>query len=149
MKRTHGDSAGSRTSRNRTTPELNAWKALKQRCLNPKNPGFADYGGRGITVCDRWRDSYENFLADMGRRPTPKHSLDRKDNDGPYSPENCHWTTQAEQNFNSRPRKLTDVIVREIRTSTESSRAIAQRLGISAATVKETRSGKIHSRVKP
>jgi hypothetical protein len=65
-----------------------AWAGLKARCLNPNSGSYARYGGRGITVCDRWRDSFEAFLADMGERPTHHHSLERIDNDGPYSPEN-------------------------------------------------------------
>ena len=73
------------------------WGSMIQRCLNPKHRAYARYGGRGITVCDRWRHSYENFLADMGRRPTPKHSLDRIDNDLGYSPDNCRWTSAKRQ----------------------------------------------------
>jgi hypothetical protein len=82
------------------TPEYRAWDAMKQRCTNPKVAGFDRYGGAGITVCDRWFYSFENFYADMGDRPTPQHSLDRIDGSEGYSPENCRWATRSEQQKN-------------------------------------------------
>jgi hypothetical protein len=77
--------------------EYRTWDAMKRRCFNPETKHFEHYGGRGITVCDRWRESYANFLSDMGRRPSPKHSLDRIDNDGNYELSNCRWTLQVIQ----------------------------------------------------
>ncbi len=77
--------------------EYRTWDAMKRRCCNETTKHFEHYGGRGIKVCDRWRDSYSNFLADMGRRPSPKHSLDRIDNNGDYELANCRWTLQTIQ----------------------------------------------------
>jgi hypothetical protein len=85
--------------------EYMAWKGMRARCYNRKSKDYADWGGRGITVCDHWRNSFEAFYRDMGPRPSAEHSLDRVDNDGPYSPDNCRWATSTEQNKNRRERK--------------------------------------------
>ena len=84
------------------TPEYKNWSAMKARCYNPNSAKFTDYGGRGITVCDRWKDSFENFLADMGTRPTPTSEIDRVDSDGNYEPSNCRWASRSRQNRNKR-----------------------------------------------
>lgn len=84
-----------------------AWISMKSRCYYPHNASYARYGGRGIQVCERWRDSFENFLADMGEPPTPQHSIDRIDNDGNYEPGNVRWATKIEQGHQSTNRMLT------------------------------------------
>lgn len=84
------------------------WRRMKVRCQNPKDKSFANYGGRGIKVCDRWLNDYSAFLADMGRRPSPRHSLDRKDVNGDYEPSNCRWATMLEQNNNRRSNRLVE-----------------------------------------
>lgn len=90
------------------------WASLRTRCINKKSPGYRDYGARGITVCARWV-SFENFLADMGERPSLSSSIERRNNDGDYEPGNCYWSTAERQAQNRRSTKLGLVAVCLIR----------------------------------
>lgn len=95
---THGEA--------RKTKEYEVWAKMKDRCRNKNSKSYPDYGGRGIKVCDRWMQSYTNFLTDMGRAPSPKHSIERNDVNGNYEPSNCRWATKIEQQNNTRTNRL-------------------------------------------
>lgn len=82
--------------------EYQSWYAMKDRCYNKNFSQFADYGGRGIEVCDRWKNSFSNFLEDMGKRPEPNYSIDRIDTNGNYEPSNCRWASPHQQSINKR-----------------------------------------------
>lgn len=84
------------------TPEKEAWYGMRKRCYNEERSDYKYYGGRGIKMCPEWRFSFTNFYRDMGKRPSPDHSLDRIDVDGNYSKENCRWATKQEQDRNKR-----------------------------------------------
>lgn len=107
LRTTHGDSRCRETGA--IAPEYRVWAHMIGRCHNENDGSYEAYGGRGIYVCDRWRYSYENFLADMGRRPSDEHQIDRTDNDGPYEPGNCQWVTFDEQCRNKRTNRWVTV----------------------------------------
>jgi hypothetical protein len=99
---THGLSGGKKGRR----PEYGIWRGIKTRCLKINNIAYKDYGGRGIKICDRWKDSFKNFWEDMGERPSKYHSIDRIDNNKDYEPSNCKWSTPLEQGRNKRNVRL-------------------------------------------
>ncbi len=101
-------SARQSTHRLSKSREYKIWGGMVQRCTNPKVPHFERHGGRGIRVCDRWRE-FENFLADMGTRPSPRHSIERTNNDGNYEPGNCVWATAAQQAMNKTTTRLVTI----------------------------------------
>lgn len=112
------------------TPEYMAWADMKRRCYTPTAGNFHDYGGRGITVCDRWRESFAAFYADVGPRPSPHHSIDRKNVHGNYDPDNVRWATTQQQNSNRRDSNRISV-GNEIVCGAE----LARRLGVSRSSV--------------
>lgn len=93
-------------SRGRLTPEYRTWSNMIFRCENPAGKSYRDYGGRGIRVCERWRNDFAVFLADMGLKPSAKHEVDRINNDGDYEPNNCRWATRRQNARNKRSNVL-------------------------------------------
>lgn len=93
----------------RNTPEYRVWAAMKSRCINPGSQAWRNYGGRGITVCAQWIESFPQFLNDMGEQPSSNHSIDRLNNDGGYAPENCQWVERLTQANNRRTNRIVEV----------------------------------------
>jgi len=116
------------------SPEYVTYKSMKERCNNEKGRFYYNYGGRGIKVCERWLESYQNFLEDMGRRPSLAYSLDRIDNEGNYEPSNCRWATKKQQGNNTR-----DTVFVTMNGKTKSLTEWAEELGINRRTLYDRR----------
>jgi hypothetical protein len=110
--------------------EYKTWQKMKERCYNPRAINFERYGARGITVCDEWRNCFEQFLSDMGKKPSPKHSIERLDNLAGYSKANCRWVTMKEQNRNRRSNRYV-----EYNGVTKSVAQWAEELRVSSSTI--------------
>jgi hypothetical protein len=130
-RKTHGGSS---------TRAYGIWLHMRDRCNNPNNLRYALYGGRGITICERW-NSFANFYADMGEPPEGR-SLDRINNDGNYEPSNCRWATQREQVHNSRSTKLSDADATAIRSDPRPLKVIAAEYGVGHTYICSIRNGK-------
>lgn len=122
--KTHGEA-----SRNKTA-EYESWVNAKRRCLNPRRRTYKYYGGRGIKMCSRWLNSFENFLADMGRKPSQRHTLERLDNNGNYTPTNCKWATWLEQSNNRRSNRFIKIAGERLTIS-----QLAAKSGVKAGTI--------------
>lgn len=117
---------GYTSSASHVAKEFRAWQSMIDRCTNPSNKSYKNYGGRGITVCDRWLDTFENFLEDIGYAPSKEYSIDRINNNKNYEPSNCQWTTRRKQQRNRRD---------SIMIGNESLWDICSRVGINYRTV--------------
>lgn len=117
--------------RKNLTPEYYSWRNMRNRCNNSKSANYDYYGGRGIKVCERWNNSFQDFLEDMGRKPTPTHTLDRIDNNGDYTKENCRWADKVEQGRNKRNNRFFKMEDGRILTVSDA----ARELGLSVSTV--------------
>ncbi len=129
----------------RKVPEYGVWDAMIQRCTNPNNKKYHRYGGRGITVCDRWRNSFQAFYTDMGQRPFPKAQIDRVNNNGNYEPNNCKWVTSAYNNQHTSRTKLSIAKAREIRKSygVKTARELSKKYDIAIQNIYEI----LHNRI--
>lgn len=115
---------------NERVPGYRTWLSMIARCENPRTESYPRYGGRGITVCERWRGSFADFIADVGPRPSPSHSIDRINVNGNYEPGNCRWATAVEQQRNRRSNRVLTINGR-----TQCLQAWADEVGIKSVTL--------------
>lgn len=133
------------------TPEYIAWTNMWNRCTKESNPAFKYYGGRGVSVCERWRD-FQAFAADMGARPSKRHSIDRIDVDGNYEPANCRWATREEQQHNRRDNVLTELdvsVIKRRRINGESHGKIGADYGLNKNRISQICNGRAWKSVPP
>jgi hypothetical protein len=131
------------------SPEYGIYHGMIQRCKNQKSKWFKYYGERGIKICERWLSSFENFLEDMGNRPTPKHTLERVNNDGNYEPGNCEWKTRTQQLRNTTRIVMSQLLIasaRKLKITGLSTNKAADFLGINRATLYDALDRKLERR---
>ena len=128
----HGNPLTTKTEKHdkANSPEYHAWGAMKQRCYNTSHKFYPRYGGRGITMCARWRVSFKAFFEDMGKKPFPNHQIDRIDNDGNYEHGNCEWVTPKKNVENRSTTKLNMIKAEEIRKQYKAGNITQTKLGI-------------------
>lgn len=127
------------------TSEYCIWKGMRQRCGNPKDPSYKNYGGRGITVCDEWIDSFQRFYADMGPKPRPGLTVERKNNNLGYCASNCVWATRKAQRRNQRRLSMNADLADQVKTLRDAGgnvAAWARQMGISRSTAHSAATGK-------
>ena len=120
--------------------EYRCWWGMLTRCYNKNNPKYKYYGGRGISMCERWRNSFPNFLADMKPKPSPELSIDRINNDGNYEPGNCRWATRSQQARNTTRKTMTDSDISlaiKLRRQGKKLKEIASLIGVGLSTISE------------
>jgi hypothetical protein len=134
------------------TPEYKTWSSMNRRCHTPGASGYYKYGAKGITVCDKWRNSYEAFLNDVGRRPSDQHSIDRIDPTGNYEPGNVRWLENRKQNQNRTTCVLTETQVREIKEALKTpyhgiGAKLGRKYGVSAHVISFIKCGRSWSNI--
>lgn len=140
--KSHPGCKASKTPTVHEHPLYSTWHSMKQRCHNPTSAGYKNYGGRGIYVCPEWKNNFQKFVTDVGAKPSPQHSIERINNNGPYSKDNCKWVLPSEQIHNRRDSKLTSAQILEIYNTRRDipARHWAKEFGVTTKTIFNIRS---------